>query len=87
MFTTLPPILLVGPASDDLERVVGQRASQRLRLVPRRSHPQVPLFIRRQVTDMALRGMGSTMELGAVVRKPRRYGGREWAWTSCPGRP
>jgi hypothetical protein len=41
-------IFLVSPTGDDLERVIRQRALPRLRLIPWRSHPHVPLFIGRQ---------------------------------------
>ena len=38
-------ILFVGPAHDDPERIVRQWPLQRLGLVPRCAHPNVPLFI------------------------------------------
>src|SRR5579864_9111046 len=39
------PVLLLFATHHDIERVVGQRALQRLGLVPRRAHPDVSLFI------------------------------------------
>lgn len=42
------PILFVGPAHDDPERVIHQRPLQRLRLVPRRTQPNIALLIGRQ---------------------------------------
>jgi hypothetical protein len=41
-------IFFVGPTGYNPKRVVRQRALQRLRLIPRRAHPDVPLFVRRQ---------------------------------------
>jgi hypothetical protein len=41
-------VFLLGAAHDDLERVVSQRPLQRLRLIPRRAHPDIPFFIGRQ---------------------------------------
>ena len=36
-------IFLVGTTGDNLERVIRQRSLQRLRLIPRRAHPDVAL--------------------------------------------
>ena len=41
-------VLLVRSPRDDLQGVIRQRPLQRLRLVPRRAHPDVALFVRRQ---------------------------------------
>ena len=41
-------VFLVRAARDNLERVIRQRPLQRLRLVPRRAHPDVPLLVGRQ---------------------------------------
>src|SRR4029077_19418406 len=38
------PIFLVHAPHDDLERIIRQRPLQRLRLVPRRTHPHVALL-------------------------------------------
>jgi hypothetical protein len=51
---------LVCAARHDLDGVVSQRPLQRLRLVPRRAHPDVALLVRG----------GSTAAFGAVSRKP-----------------
>ena len=39
-------ILFVGPAHDDPERIIRQWPLQRLRLIPRRTHPHVPALRR-----------------------------------------
>ena len=41
-------ILFVGSAHDNPERVIRLWPLQRLGLIPRRTHPNVPLFVRRQ---------------------------------------
>ena len=41
-------VFLVGAACNDTQCVVWQGPLQRLRLVPRRAHPDVALFVRRQ---------------------------------------
>jgi hypothetical protein len=41
-------VFCLGPARDDPERIIRQRPLQRLRLIPRRAHPNVTLLIRRQ---------------------------------------
>ena len=54
--TMIPPfarlcrslVLFVLPARDNLERVIGQWPLQRLRLIPRRAHPDVPFLVGRQ---------------------------------------
>ena len=43
------------PAHHDLERIIGQWALQRLRVIPRRPHPNVPFFIGRQDRRHGLR--------------------------------
>ena len=39
------PIFLVLAAHHDLERIIGQWPLQRLRLIPRRAHPDIALFV------------------------------------------
>jgi hypothetical protein len=41
-------ILFVGPTHDDPERIIRQWSLQRLRLVPRRTHPHIPFLLGRQ---------------------------------------
>jgi hypothetical protein len=41
-------IFLLGAAHHDLERIIGQRPLQRLRLIPRRARPNVALLVGRQ---------------------------------------
>src|SRR5258707_11881553 len=38
-------VFLIGPAHDDLQGAIGQRTLQRLRLVPRRAHPDIAFFL------------------------------------------
>jgi hypothetical protein len=40
-------IFFVRPAHHDLERIIRQRPLQRLRLISRRAHPQIALFVTR----------------------------------------
>jgi hypothetical protein len=42
------PIFFVRSPHDDLQRIIQQWSLQSLGLVPRRTHPHVALFIRRQ---------------------------------------
>jgi hypothetical protein len=63
-------ILLIRPTRYDLQRVVGQGPLQRLRLIPRRAHPNIPFLSVVRITGMALGWIGSTIAFGAVVRKP-----------------
>jgi hypothetical protein len=62
-------IFLVGPSHDDLKRLIRQRPLQRLRLTPRRAHPDIALLIGRQDHRIAFGWIGSTTAFGDVVRK------------------
>jgi len=39
-------VFLIGAAGDDLQSIIRRRTLQRLRLIPRRPHPDVALFVR-----------------------------------------
>lgn len=72
-------VLLVRPTRNDLQGILRQRSLQRLRLIPRRPHPNVALLIRRQDHRRRLGWIGATIALGAVVRSQTRDVAREWA--------
>jgi hypothetical protein len=39
-------VFLIGAAGDDLQSIIRRRTLQRLRVIPRRPHPDVALFVR-----------------------------------------
>jgi hypothetical protein len=57
------PIFLLAPARDNLERVIPQRPLQRLRLIPRRSHPNVALLIGGQSPVPGISASGAARRL------------------------
>ena len=63
-------ILLIRAARDDPRRLIRQRPLPRFGFIPRRSHPDVLLFLRRQDHWHAFGWIGSTIAFGGVVRKP-----------------
>jgi hypothetical protein len=60
----------VNAAHYDPDDIIRQRPLQRLGLLPRRAHPNIPFLIGRQDHGMALGWIGSTTAFGAVVKKP-----------------
>ena len=64
------PVFLVRPSHHDLERIIRQWPLQRLRLVPRRAHPDIALLIGHQDHRHRLRMDRLDDAFGDVVRKP-----------------
>ncbi|MEH2563463.1 hypothetical protein V1289_003090 [Bradyrhizobium sp. AZCC 2289] len=59
-------VFLVDSSRDDLERIIRQRPLQRLRLIPRRAHPDIALLVRRQdrITGIAFGWIGAAIAFG-----------------------
>ena len=69
-------IFLVCPARDNPQRIIRQGSLQRLGLIPRRAHPDVAFFLRRQDDRLAFGWIGSTTTSVPSSRSHRPGEGR-----------